>query len=210
MMTAQMNNDSIALTRFQILASRICDPIFDDDECELTLLVGGLTSSIGKIQLAVARAWMQMPFSPEELCLEIGRLNVDAVYLCRMFGWDYQDLFLDPAKASDHEALAGAVVGRNPVSLALVLGGLTGEIVDCIDVGLDEDICLTSLKYQASLFVTASALLANMHGIDFVLSCLPETIDWLKSEFPEDFDDVAPMERATKKSVIYTGKEARH
>lgn len=187
------------LKDYQGLAMRTAKN-FPDLQWNILHALMGISSEVGELQEVIARAWMQLPYDPHNVCEEGGDISWYVALLANTLDWDFDTLFLTPDELSEHEALAIAVVNRNPPAMALVLGGIAGDIGTLIKAHLiyGKPFDADALKLRTSHLISLVSLLMDIHGIDYVGNCLPENIGKLKKRYPDSYNDVAAMERADK------------
>ena len=164
----------------------------------------GIASESGELANVINAAWMKLYFDPNEIPEEIGDGCWYAALLASLFEWDFKDMFLDPATASDMSvSLAGAVLGRNPVALCMQWTAFAGEIVSCVKshviYGKELDVAL--LEKNLKLFVTTAALLASIHSIPLE-HILALNISKLQKRYPEEYSDFNAIERKDKQANI--------
>lgn len=173
---------------------------FETQDWNLLHALMGIASEVGELQEVIATAWMQLPYDPKNICEEGGDISWYIALLCDTMGWDFESLFLTPEVMSEHEAMAVAVVNKNPPAMALVLGGIAGDVGTIIKGHLiyGKPLDADALKIRASYLIGLTSMLMDIHGIDYTGSCLPENIDKLKKRYPDQFSDIAAMARADK------------
>jgi NTP pyrophosphatase (non-canonical NTP hydrolase) len=176
---------------------------FPDLQWNLLHALMGINSEVGELQETIARAWMQLPFDPVNISEEGGDISWYVALLATTLDWDFDTLFLQPDALSEHEAMAIAVINRNPPAMSLVLGGIAGDIGTIIKAHLiyGKPFDADALKLRTSYLISLVSLLMDVHGIDYLNSCLPENIAKLKKRYPEQYSDVAAMERADKPRI---------
>lgn len=189
------------LNEYQGLANRTAK-IFDTRRENLIHAVLGISSEAGELCETISSAWMHLPFLVDNIWEEIGDASWYAAYLCETMGWKFEELFIDPATASDlSPELSASVLGRNPPAMTLVLSSFAGEVASIIKAHAIYNKELDELKLQraTSLYVTTLSLIADAHGFHYIDFVLRNNISKLQVRYPDKYSDVAAIERADKK-----------
>jgi len=187
------------LNEYQTLARRTAKPLAFTEA--LTHAALGVTSEGGELAHTIACAWMQLPFEAKNVAEEIGDASWFAAYLCDACGWDFVDMFPDPATLSDmSEPLACAVVGTNPVALSMLACAFAADIATVIKAytvyGKELDVEL--LKRSVQLYASTLSLLSDIHDIPYVAGSLVGNIAKLRARYPEVYSDFDAVNRADK------------
>ena len=176
--------------------------LFNSSTEDLNHAALGISSEAGELCLTVAAAWMRMPFQPDNIVEELGDCAWFSNLAACVMGYKLEELVLEPAEASDMSPeLAGAVMGRNPVALTLMLNYFAAEFASTIKAyvvygkPLDTNLATRQLK----LVFTTIILLSDIHGINFEETTMPANIDKLAKRYPEKYSDQAAIKRADKK-----------
>ena len=188
------------LNQYQALAIRTAkwrgDLALDLDHAAL-----GIGSESGELSETVVLAWMRMPFDANNLAEELGDACWYVALMSQVMGWKFEDLILEPGTASDMSpALAKAVLGRNPVALALLLGAFAGEVLTIVKAHIiyGKPLDDVMLKRKLSLYVTTASLLSDIHGFSFEEVTLKGNIEKLQKRYPDKYTDEAALARADK------------
>jgi len=162
-----------------------------------------LTSGNGHLCNTIAQAWMQLPFVPESIAEHMGDMMRDAAIIAFTESIDIDSLIVDPATASDmSNELAAAVLGANPVALALMTSKFSGNIANAYATYFDQGhLDLTYLKHNLQLLVTTIALLSDLHDFSFESVLLNGSIKCLAQEFPEIYHDV-DVTQSTRNLIV--------
>lgn len=161
----------------------------------------GIGSESGELALTIGAAWMRMPFNVDNICEEIGDACWYAALMSQVMGWKFEDLILEPGTASEmSNELAAAVLGRNPVALALMLCAFSGDILTICKAAImyGKPLDDVMLKRKLSLFVTTASLLSDIHGFSFEKVTLKHNIAKLQKRYPDKYSDEAAIARADK------------
>lgn len=148
--------------------------------------------SNGMLSETIAKAWMQLPFIPEEIAAHLGDMMQDIAVIAFTESIDIESLLLDPATASDmSNELASAVLGRNPIALNLMMSKFSGCILlayaNC-EKNLEIDV--EFLERSLKLLVTTIALMADFHDFSFNKVVLAGSIKCLAKEYPEHYPEI--------------------
>ena len=161
----------------------------------------GIASEAGELALTIACAWMKLPFDIQNIPEEMGDACWYSAYLCDTMGWKFEDLILEPGTASEMAPeLASAVIGRNPVALALLAAHYGGEVTSVVKAHAiyGKELDDVMMKRHLALYVTTLSLLSDLHGFSFEEVTLAQNIAKLQKRYPDKYSDVDAIARADK------------
>jgi NTP pyrophosphatase (non-canonical NTP hydrolase) len=162
----------------------------------------GIGSEAGELSETIVAAWLNLPYVMDNLSEELGDCAWFAALMCSVMSWNFEDLILEPAEASDlSNELAAAVLRRNPPALVMCLSAFAGGVLTVVKAGVvyGKEMDVVELKRKLSLYVTTIGLISDIHDIPFVQFTLAANIAKLQKRYPEKYSDAAAIERKDKK-----------